>query len=164
MDTVLAIFIGVVLAAVIGYLLWQGVKSRTFHRNVSTEPVILSTPVVVRHHQATPWKTWSRPYGDSVGSNPMTLVIRPNSIEVSYTGRPAGGIGGLQWFLDARRTTMEPLSPEDSESLTQRRGVLLVESDEHGKSGTKLAIDVDARYDEVWNALLTASVRQGGLQ
>ena len=36
-----------------------------------------------------PWRTWSRPYGDSIGSRPIDLIIRDKSIEVSYVGRPA---------------------------------------------------------------------------
>jgi hypothetical protein len=40
--------------------------------------------------------------------------------------------------------------------------VLLVEVDERGKEATKLALDVDAKYDEVWNSLLVTGVHEGG--
>jgi len=160
-GTVLAVVIGIALAAVVGFLVFQAVRSSRFHRKVTDDPVLLRTPVVVRHYQSTPWRTWSRPYGDSAGSHHMDLVIRNNSIEVSYVGRPAGGMGGLQWFLDPRRTKMESLTPGSPDSLLPGRGVLLVEVDERGKEATKLALDVDTAYDEVWNSLLAVGVREG---
>ena len=149
------------MVGVLGFLVFQAVRRSRFHRRVADEPVLLRAPVIVRHYQTAPWRTWSRPYGDSVGSKQVDLVIRSNSIEVSYVGRPGGGISGLQWFLDPHRTTMEPLAPGEPDALLQGKGVLLVEADERGKEGTKLALDVDATYDEVWNSLLATGVREG---
>jgi hypothetical protein len=161
-GTILAVFIGVGLAAVVGFLVFQAVRSSRFHRKAADDPVLLRTPVVVRHYQSAPWRTWSRPYGDSVGSRQLDLVIRNNSIEVSYVGRPAGGIGGIQWFLVPRRTTIEALDSGGPDSLLPGRGVLLVEVDERGKEATRLALDVDATYDDVWRTLLATGVHEGG--
>jgi hypothetical protein len=90
----------------------------------------------------------------------VDLVIRDSSIEVSYVGRPAGGIGGLQWFLDPRKTVMEELVPGRPDSLLKGRGILLVEELQNGRSGTTLALDVDSKYDEVRSALLTIGVHE----
>jgi hypothetical protein len=79
---------------------------------------------------------------------------------VSYVGRLAGGIGGLQYFLDPQRTVIEQLVPGRPDSLLKGKGILLVESGDDGRTRATLALDVDAVYDEVWDTLLTIGVSE----
>lgn len=90
-------------------------------------------------------------------ANPVDLIVRSESIEIVYAGRPLGGISGTQWFLEPTKTTMVPAPPGSADNGVIQE-MVLTEVDEHGRPRVKLGLVAINSYSEVWNALAGVGV------
>ena len=146
------------VSAVVVYMATQAIKGARFHKRTTREAVILTCPVVVR----TPGLGgWSRPYGDSLGSNGIDLTIREHSIEVAYVGRPAGGIGGMQWFLNPASTVVADLGTRPDDPIDE--GLRLTEWAADGDVRVDIAVSRMPDHGQVVDALRRsgATIRSG---
>jgi len=139
------------IAGVILFMVAQGIKGARFHKVVGDNLVTLRARVIVRKYSSG---RWSREYGARLGSSRIDLIVRPPYIEVTYVGRPMGGISGMQWFFDATKTQLS--RGTESDRAAHAPEVILTEVDAEGRQGVRIAIQpVDSKVD-VWDALTAA--------
>jgi hypothetical protein len=144
------VVVGVIGVAV--YLILNAIRGARFHGQTAQQPVIISALVVVRQFKRG---KWGRPYGASRGSRGIKLIVRSQSIEITYVGRPMGGISGMQWFFDPARTTMSHSRSEGASPSA----ILLTEVDPEGDPQEMLALEIDGPNEQIWDTLSSIGVR-----
>lgn len=152
-DWVTAAYVVPVVVGLTGvaiYITLQAAKAFRFERKHGQEPVVFREPVLVRRYSL---RQWSRPYGDSMGSRGIDLVIRSRSVEIVYVGRPLGGIGGMQWFFDPANTVM-------TTGPAEWGGQSLILTEEHGQGSAPTTVAlVGGSFSRIEEALSQVGVR-----